>query len=132
MAEKNNNQEQEIQRKKQIMLGGIIGLMLVVVVLWVVNMKNFISPYPEKLLNNQDNKVVSWQEVQSRFDTTLDQVKARLDKMSSENQTEKEKQETKAAIDSLVASLESKASSTNPTSTDDIINDLEDNLEKKQ
>jgi hypothetical protein len=132
MAEKNNNQEQEIQKKKQIMLGGIIGLMLVVVVLWIINMKNFISPYSEKFLTGKESNAVSWQEVQSRFDTTLDQVKQRLDKISSDNQKKQQKQESQNTINDLAASLEAKASSTTPTSTAGIINDLEDNLQKKQ
>lgn len=111
--------ESEEEKKKFLMKVGIISLMALILIFWVLNIKNVFRHNAEM---NAENSNEQWESIRANFDETVDKMNKSLSEIEATNDR------LKAASSSLVNELILTASSSDmlidskliPTSTEPI------------
>jgi len=103
---------EEQAKKKFIMKIGIISFMVLILIFWILNIRNVFQGNPS--INNVQ-KTTESQKLQADFNQAIDKMSQSLDKISATN--EKLKTASSSLLSELMAGINNIASSTNNSST---------------
>jgi len=118
MSEKTNNknsQEQELAKKRNIMLVGIIVFMAAIVGIWAFNMRSFVKiPAPEA---KNSNDQVRWDDISQKFNATMGDISKKIDEITTKREEDKEVDALGNRLKNLADNLEIQYGSASSTAT---------------
>lgn len=116
LKEKDKSQTGTSEDHKKIMIIGITVIMIAIACLWAFNVKSFISPYSEKLISSEQEKL-DWKDVKGRFDKTMASVVDKMDEFDSKKEAAAKAANASSSLNNLEDSLKAKIGQSDLTST---------------
>ncbi len=116
LKEKDKSQTGTSEDHKKIMIIGITVIMIAIACLWAFNVKSFISPYSEKLISSEQEKL-DWKDVKGRFDKTMASVVDKMDEFDSKKEAAAKAANASSSLNNLEDSLKAKIGQSDSTST---------------
>jgi len=106
-GEKDKSKMEINAERKKVMIIGITIIMVAIAALWLFNIKSFISPYPEKIISADQDKL-NWEDMKKRFDATMSQVIGKMDEFEAKKELASNPANVSASLDNLEETLNAK------------------------